>query len=77
MDNKRNRLQGTQNTKYAILFFGYAKVFENVGIASTGFWLRENAGHGKIFAASFRFTIGTWACSGSVEKLQIGAGTGG
>ena len=40
------------------------------------FWLRENAAHSKIFAASFRFTIERGTYSRSVEKLQIGFGTG-
>jgi hypothetical protein len=40
------------------------------------FWLRENAGHSKIFTALFRFTIGRCACFESVAGLQIGFGTG-
>ena len=44
--------------------------------ASMAFWLRENAGHSKIFAAPFRFTIGRPTHSGSVARLQIGFATG-
>ena len=44
--------------------------------ASTGFRLRENADHSKIFAAPFRFTIGRHTYSGSVARLQIGFATG-
>ncbi len=40
------------------------------------FWLRENAGHSKIFAAPFRFTIERGPYPVSVEKLQIGFGIG-
>jgi hypothetical protein len=40
------------------------------------FWLRENAGHSKIFAEPFRFTIGRRAYCGSGAGLQIGFGTG-
>jgi|GEM_PF-5604703 len=44
--------------------------------ASMTFWLREKAGHSKLFAAPYRFTIGRRTYSGSVEKLQIRFGTG-
>jgi len=53
-----------------------AEVFKNSVRASITFWLRENAGHGKIFAAPFRFIIGSRTYSGSVGKLQIGFTTG-
>ncbi len=40
------------------------------------FWLRENAGHRRIFAVLSRFTIGKLTYSGSVARLQIGFATG-